>query len=93
MRDDSEQVTAVAEEILRYLRTHPEAADTTRGIARWWLQRQPYEDTVELVAKALERLLREGAVVQTLTRNGNTIYRRRRGAAPAQENRWNGMLH
>ncbi len=45
--------------ILNYLRDYPQAVDTVKGIAQWWVG----EDQ-EAVEKALALLVREGAVVQ-----------------------------
>ena len=93
MSDDHEQIAVVAKRIVRYLRIHPEAADTVRGIARWWLRRYEYEETDEMVEKALEQLLREGVVIQTMSRNGNIIYRRRRTVVPHRRSREAETLH
>ncbi|MGD2021473.1 MAG: hypothetical protein PVJ47_10485, partial [Thiohalocapsa sp.] len=56
-------VAAVADEILRYLRSHVSASDTAEGIAQWWLRRQRLEDSLVLVEAALERLV-EAALVE-----------------------------
>ena len=56
-------VAAVADEILRYLRSHVSASDTAEGIARWWLGRQRLEDSLVLVEAALERLV-DAALVE-----------------------------
>jgi Fe2+ or Zn2+ uptake regulation protein len=79
---DDEQEIAAAEQILDYLSLHPKAADTAEGVARWWLRRQRFEVRLEVVARALERLFREGVVSRTLIRNGNSIYRRRHQVYP-----------
>src|SRR5437016_2658461 len=46
----------VAEEILSYLRNHPNAADTLEGILKWWLPRQRYETEQQRIEQALEYL-------------------------------------
>ncbi len=51
-------------DILSYLLRHPEAADTLDGIARWWLQRECVDYSVEEVAKALHFLVRLGFIVE-----------------------------
>jgi hypothetical protein len=92
MSNDYEQVAIVAERIVRYLRIHPEAADTAEGVAQWWLRLQPNADRDDVVAKALKRLMREGAVIQ-ISLNGNTIYRRGRPGVSARRNGHNETLH
>lgn len=43
--------------ILHYLRDHPQAKDSAKGIAQWWV-----EEKQEIVAKALALLVKEGVV-------------------------------
>ena len=93
MIEEKDQIAAVAQRILHYLRIHPEAADTAEGVARWWLGRLKVDGGIELVAEALDRLFREGLVIQSVTRNGNTIYRRQRRRVPARKGRENETLH
>ncbi|MCW7541910.1 hypothetical protein OOT46_29360 [Aquabacterium sp. A7-Y] len=52
----------VATWIRRYLRKHPRAADTARGIQRWWLAPSIGEVPLSTVEQALATLEREGAV-------------------------------
>jgi hypothetical protein len=93
MTEEDDQIVRVAEMILSYLLTHPEAADTARGIERWWLRRQPLDGTAELVEKVLEALLREGLVARSVTRSGSTINRRSCTSVPAANKRKNETWH
>jgi hypothetical protein len=34
---NADKVEAIASEIIEYLRSHPDAADTAEGITQWWL--------------------------------------------------------
>lgn len=58
----SHRIDAVAAEILDYLRSHPEAADTLEGIVEWWLMRTRYMRGLERVEEALALLISEGLV-------------------------------
>ncbi len=42
----------LALKILAYFRNHPEAKDSVQGIAKWWVQDNPYE-----VRQVLEKLV------------------------------------
>lgn len=61
--------------IKRYLKKHPQAADTLEGIVNWWLLRQRYEIAVEVVNKALEVLVEQGTLAKTSPRGSKPIYR------------------
>ena len=69
MKDDSHsedaQVVALAEEILGYLKQHPNAADTGEHIGRWWILRQRIEQALADTQQALDYLERQGAVEKT----------------------------
>ncbi|HNQ03131.1 MAG TPA: hypothetical protein PKH69_00820 [Thiobacillaceae bacterium] len=63
----------IAAGILAYLQRHPNAADTARGIARWWLP-APLGQDVELVAHALDTLLQQGLLHRQVNADRQTIY-------------------
>lgn len=67
-------MTTLAKEIETYLLTHPDAADTIEGIAKWWIGLQRYKDMRRDVEKALEFLVRRGAVVKRKLSDGRYIY-------------------
>lgn len=50
------------QEIMEYLRKHPNAADTVDGIILYWLSRQRYETAKDVIEKALDELVNEGAI-------------------------------
>ena len=52
----------VEQAVLDYLRAHPNAGDTLEGIAGWWMARQRVEIAVQVVARALTRLLQRGLI-------------------------------
>ncbi len=71
--DESDQVR-LSDEILRYLRTHPQAADTVDGIVMWWLPRQRYEEAMDQVQHALDELVARGLVAKKTLVDGTALY-------------------
>lgn len=67
-------VSALADEILRYLRAHRSASDTAEGIAQWWVKRQQLEDTLDRVEAALDRLVADALVERRITATGHVLY-------------------
>lgn len=76
MPDNNEAITSVADTVKRYFAAHPNAADSVEGITRWWLARQRFEETTEVVEQALEYLAAEGEIAKTVTREGKILYSR-----------------
>ncbi len=64
----------LSDEILRYLRAHPQAADTVDGIVEWWLPRQRHNDAVNRVQQALDELVARGLVEQMTLVDGTVLY-------------------
>ena len=58
MQDDAE----VRREVLAYLRSHPQAADTLRGIVSWWLPRQRLETGRRRIEQVLDALVSAGQI-------------------------------
>ena len=56
-------------DIVRYLLGHDEAADTVRGIAEWWINRD-----VSQTAEALSRLHELGVVRSHLVQDATSVY-------------------
>ena len=48
--------------VRRYLADHPEATDTTQGIAEWWLMREKLRVDLEALIRTLGRLTDEGVL-------------------------------
>jgi hypothetical protein len=69
------EIEKIAQEIQLYLFKHPNAADTLEGITKWWLQRLRYEETTEIVHKALQYLIDCNYVLQTTNSDGSSIYK------------------
>jgi Fe2+ or Zn2+ uptake regulation protein len=78
---DEPGLARLSEEILRYLRTHPQAADTVDGIVGWWLPRQRHDEAVDRVQDALDKLVASGLLEKITLVDGTVLY-----ADPAQKN-------
>ena len=62
------------DEILSYLRAHPQAADTVEGIVEWWLSRHLPAEGVERVQAALDELVARGLIAQIALVDGTVLY-------------------
>jgi hypothetical protein len=69
-----DDVAAIAERILEYLRAHPHAADTSEGIARWWLSDMTPAVSPERVELALRVLAELGQVEACTLPSGAVVY-------------------
>jgi len=67
--------SALAREILGYLKTNPRACDSLVGIARWWLLRQRIETMTSEVQSALDELVKLRFVLRTSRPDGLATYR------------------
>lgn len=75
---NGEQVANLQAAILRYLADHPDAADTARGIARYWTSEEatprtepPPPDTVQ---RALDALVAQGRIACATLAGGERVY-------------------
>ena len=71
------QAGGLAAEVLAYLSSHPNAADTLEGITNWWLPRQRYERGRRRIQDTLDQLVARGLVVRHCLPDGTIIYARR----------------
>jgi hypothetical protein len=78
----SSDVDELAADVERYLVSHPGAADTVEGIARWWLVRARAEALRPNLESALEQLIARGLLVRRKLPDGNVVYARK-ASAPA----------
>lgn len=65
----------VAQQILRYFRRNPNAADTVEGVARWRLLDERIRSNVESVVQAMAWLVSEGLLVSDARRFGPAVFR------------------
>ena len=75
MQPNPVTVATVAEEIARYLRVHPHAADGVEGIGKWWLTPRGPRRSRREVEAALEDLLGRGVVRRQVMPDGQVLYR------------------
>ena len=67
-------VEAVAVAILDHLKSHPLAADSADGVARWWLGPAHSNVTVEQVERALNLLVSRRALRRLRLTDGTVLY-------------------
>lgn len=70
------EIRAVANAIASYLDDFPSATETAEGITRWWLARQRFNDSLEVVEEALDLLEQEGLVERVKYASNLVLYRR-----------------
>jgi Fe2+ or Zn2+ uptake regulation protein len=73
-QQDESGLPPPSDEILRYLRAHPQAADTVDGIVMWWLPRQRHEEDLDRVQRALDDLVARGLVDRITLVDGTVLY-------------------
>ena len=76
MVEDNIGIDALAERIRRYVREHPNAADTLDGVAGWWLGGGTEGEWLETVKIALERLVASGELTRRTLGDGTVIFER-----------------
>ena len=75
---DEQDIKRVAREIERYLQSHPAAADSLEGVAKWWLTLQRYNNALATVQEALEYLIADGRIAKVKNPDGAYIYKKPR---------------
>jgi hypothetical protein len=83
--EPDEAVQPVAADIGRYLRHHPDAADTAEGIARWWLGGRCHENELRRVQQAIAVLVERGLMQKQTLPDGAEIYRAGRTPVASEE--------
>ena len=73
--ENKPEINHTAVQILRYLESHPNAADTKYGIARWWLQQQILSDYMSETELALNQLVKLNLIEKLPITGGECIYR------------------
>lgn len=68
-------IDELADTILRYVATRPNACDTLDGVCQWWIPRQRYFDTRKEVLAALELLTARGELCSRAGADGHVLYR------------------
>jgi len=70
-----DRLAGVVDAILRYLDSHPHAADTSEGVARWWVPPNCSVDPYT-VRSALARLESQGLVHRRVNADRHVVYSR-----------------
>lgn len=81
MKHDVDAVHDLAETILSYVVSRPNACDTVDGICEWWIPQQRYVDAKVDVLAALELLQMRGQIEMHTGADGQVLYRPRRAPA------------
>jgi len=71
-------IDELADTILRYVASRPDACDTVEGICDWWIPRQRYVEARGDVFAALELLTARGQIAVRNGADGQVLYRARR---------------
>jgi hypothetical protein len=71
-----------ADDILGYLRAHPQASDSLEGIVSWWLPAR-FSAARDLVQESLDRLVARELVERTRLADGTIVYRRPEDGPPS----------
>lgn len=58
-----------------YLKKNPDAGDTLEGIAKWWLESEKINKSVEEVAKAIDALIKKGLITRYKGKSGTSLYK------------------
>lgn len=66
----------IRKEILQYLQTHPDAADSLNGIVNWWLSSKCSAEDMKKVECVLEQLIKDGLVKKIALIDKTIIYKR-----------------
>ena len=69
-------VMIIVQHLSRYLRNHPDACDTSEGIARWWIDADPAPVPVAIVETALGWMSACGVIEASHAADGRVRYRR-----------------
>jgi len=62
------------DEILQYLKTHPDGGDTAEGIAEWWLTEHDTNESEIFVEQALNRLVEQRLLERHVLVEGTILY-------------------
>jgi len=72
--DDEGPLESMAVEVLDYLALHPLAADSSDGVARWWLGATRAGASLQQVERALELLVSRGRMRRLKLTDGTVLY-------------------
>ena len=73
---NSGPIEKIARDVECYLSSHPGAADTAAGIARWWLLQSQVETQLSQIELALELLVTRGVLRRQCLPDGSCVFMR-----------------
>ena len=73
----SDRIEQLADRIVNYLESYPQATDTAAGVAGWWLRLDNNPDSIAQTKAALEILVAKGLINKFTSRSSEPVYRRR----------------
>jgi len=76
IKDHAAREARLREELLRYLRVHSRAGDTSEGILASWLPKHGFEDAPEHIEVVLKQLVSSGYLRPHVLADGKTFYER-----------------
>lgn len=79
MEPPSARVANIERAIRAYLRAHPQAVDTERGIGEWWLRGMQASAAPADVHAAIQRLVASGGLASLALPDGQIAYTSGRG--------------
>lgn len=68
------EIRLLVDEITRYLKAHPNAADTLEGVRKWWLGDLGRTGPVSRVQLALDQLMANGLLERRDIAGGQRLY-------------------
>jgi hypothetical protein len=81
----NDPVPTMVREVLGYFLRHPQAADTLEGVARWRLQAETVERTVDEIQEALRWLVQLGFLCEHRTPGSAPIFTLEKSRTPEAE--------
>ena len=72
--NEHRQTEIITQQVLMYLKLHPDASDTVEGIAHWWLRLDLAD--AEALAAALDGLVESGLLERVSGSDGRLRYRK-----------------
>ncbi|WP_297324647.1 hypothetical protein [Nitrosomonas sp.] len=77
METDESSKANIRKEILQYMQTHPDAADSLNGIVNWWLSSKYSAEDMKKVEGVLEQLIKDGLVKKVVLIDKTILYKRK----------------
>ncbi|MDN7179617.1 hypothetical protein M0D69_16805 [Caballeronia sp. SEWSISQ10-4 2] len=82
MDPDEVILSKLCSAVVGYLKRHPQAADTVRGIGNWWLPVARCHADARALQRALDRLVGQGRVTRYALLDGTILYASSEGRQP-----------